>query len=392
MILFGLLLSIAPKTKGARSSQKFSKTRTFINQVNDFISACKNNRPDHLWVDNTFHKEIFVQKLIVPSNAHILFFADIHGDPGPLEDLLIKLQNEGWADPKNKYKLIKKNGKALYLVGLGDYIDRGKKGVKTLTILMKLYRQNPSQVVLLRGNHETEWIPERYGFAKELISEWSLKTWPQRNQVYKLFDFLPSACVILWESQKTKKGIFCTHGGFEEKYKLKKLLKNQNKLFQFVPINTKNFIWSDLLPPATVQFRPRKSGQVFTKIEAENYLNIGIPNLELLGIIRGHQQVSLQKNLKLGNVVDIYDSKKQWDAKSTEPLFLKNLITKKKRNLIEIFLNEPFITPFILTLDFFRYQKYPRLTWPNSKAPILTLELDPNFEKCKFTREWLQKK
>ncbi len=68
------------------------------------------------------------------------FFAigDIHGCVALLKDLLARI------DPDNDQNLI----------FLGDYVDRGPQSAETLSLLFKLSRERPDQVVCLKGNHE----------------------------------------------------------------------------------------------------------------------------------------------------------------------------------------------------------------------------------------------
>lgn len=43
-------------------------------------------------------------------------------------------------------------------VFLGDYVDRGRHSVATLSLLLLLKLKHPKRVFLLRGNHETRAI------------------------------------------------------------------------------------------------------------------------------------------------------------------------------------------------------------------------------------------
>jgi len=348
----------------------------FLDTIKNFIKACKKNRPDRLWVEEVsgLHKGLFVRKLIVPQIAKIEFFTDLHADSEPLQDWLAKGQEEGWIDKKDCFKLISKKGEERFYVFLGDYIDRGNEGTINLDILMNLYIKNPNHVVILRGNHEFYEIAQRYGFETELGTAYKLNL----AQIDDVFNFLSSACFLVWGN----KGIFLTHGGFKRDYDFRELLHKKEKDFQLVGdgFSGQNyFAWSDFGTTFFGFNYNRGTGEILTRKEVAEWLKTySVKGLELMGVIRGHDQSVFYNNKSLqGAVVYInFESyEQQWMPGSMAPLYLKDLRA-----------------PFVLTLDFFRYKPYPGKSWPKGKAPILTLELDPIFDKCRFTRKFLVQK
>jgi len=50
----------------------------------------------------------------------------------------------------------------------GDFVDRGAWGVETLVLLLAHKARAPEKFILVRGNHETEFCTECYGFEREL--------------------------------------------------------------------------------------------------------------------------------------------------------------------------------------------------------------------------------
>ncbi len=92
---------------------------------------------------------IISQKLIIPLKSTVIIKGDIHGDHETIPALLNKLEKKG------KFKdghILQHN---LFLVFLGDYIDRGPDSIKVIKQITDLKEKNPQNVFLLRGNHET---------------------------------------------------------------------------------------------------------------------------------------------------------------------------------------------------------------------------------------------
>jgi predicted phosphodiesterase len=89
----------------------------------------------------------------------------------------------------------------------GDLVDRGDMSVEimiTVLLAQQVYRE---KVIILRGNHETAWMNNSYGFAAEVRRKYSDSMLTAFHQV---FNTLPIAAVI-------DKEIFVTHGGLGPK-------------------------------------------------------------------------------------------------------------------------------------------------------------------------------
>ncbi|GKT34403.1 hypothetical protein ADUPG1_007761 [Aduncisulcus paluster] len=70
----------------------------------------------------------------------VMIFGDIHGKFNPIASVI---EQQFFSDPRNKH-----------IVFLGDYVDRGSQSFETLFGLLLLKLLFPTQVTLLRGNHE----------------------------------------------------------------------------------------------------------------------------------------------------------------------------------------------------------------------------------------------
>ena len=91
----------------------------------------------------------YARRLTLERDSQVCFFGDLHGSAHSLLRDLKKLKELGYLD--NQFKITKKN---FHIIFLGDYIDRGIYGVEVVYTLCRLKLANPSQVILVRGNHE----------------------------------------------------------------------------------------------------------------------------------------------------------------------------------------------------------------------------------------------
>ncbi|RNC59147.1 putative serine/threonine-protein phosphatase PP1, partial [Trypanosoma cruzi] len=86
---------------------------------------------------------------------------------------------------------------------LGDYVDRGKHSVETITLLYCYKIVYPENFFLLRGNHECASINKMYGFFDDVKRRYNIKLFKAFTDV---FNTMPVCCVV---SEK----IICMHGG-----------------------------------------------------------------------------------------------------------------------------------------------------------------------------------
>ena len=86
---------------------------------------------------------------------------------------------------------------------LGDYINKGPASVEVISMLLALKALFPSNIFLLRGNHETDIMAKMFGFYDDCQTKLSKQIY---NSFSKVFDLLPLAAVI-------DKQVFCVHGG-----------------------------------------------------------------------------------------------------------------------------------------------------------------------------------
>ncbi len=95
------------------------------------------------------------EPIVAASSDAVLIVGDLHGDLDTLNKVLSK-----WEGP---------------MAFLGDYVDRGDKGLEVLAKVLELKAENPREVFVLRGNHESPMMNMEYGFVGELrqkVPEW----------------------------------------------------------------------------------------------------------------------------------------------------------------------------------------------------------------------------
>ncbi len=134
-------------------------------------------------------KMLLVEEAAVqPVASPVTVCGDIHGQ---FHDLL-QLFNVGGQIPDKSY------------IFMGDFVDRGCNSVETLTYLFLMKARHPSNITLIRGNHESRQITQVYGFYDECHRKYgSASIWKACCDV---FDCMNIAAVIDGR-------VLCVHGG-----------------------------------------------------------------------------------------------------------------------------------------------------------------------------------
>ncbi|ALC40952.1 Pp1-Y1 [Drosophila busckii] len=149
------------------------------------------NEPDLLNLCNLARETFLEQPMLLEISAPLRVVGDIHGQ---FSDLLKIMEHIGFPPIAN------------YLF-LGDYVDRGKNSVETITLLLALKVKYPRHVHLLRGNHESQAINRVYGFFDECKRRYTIKLWKTFVDCYNC---MPVAAVV-------SNRIFCCHGGLSSR-------------------------------------------------------------------------------------------------------------------------------------------------------------------------------
>jgi len=147
-------------------------------------------------IDIIFESEPAVLRI---NTEPVLIAGDIHGDLQALE-FIIRMRKE--ANCKN-------------ILFLGDYVDRGLQGIEVLLRLFQLKIEDPENILLLRGNHESVEMNLYYGFFEEI--EYDRDFLLRISQTY---DKMPLAAVL---SENT----FCVHGGINGNESMNNIKKEE---------------------------------------------------------------------------------------------------------------------------------------------------------------------
>mmetsp|Transcript_118986 Transcript_118986/g.331967 ORF Transcript_118986/g.331967 Transcript_118986/m.331967 type:complete len:305 (-) Transcript_118986:163-1077(-) len=135
----------------------------------------------------TAREVMLSQSALLELDAPIKVCGDLHGQ---YHDLL-RIFEHGGMPPESNYLF------------LGDYVDRGKQSIETITLLLALKVKFPENFFLLRGNHECASINRVYGFYDECKRRYSVKVWKMFCDV---FTCMP-VCGLIDDK------IICMHGG-----------------------------------------------------------------------------------------------------------------------------------------------------------------------------------
>lgn len=192
------------------------------------------------WIDGNvpsffFDKSTyFVQKIIVADGGHMYVFGDIHADADALKTAFAQLQNDKIL--QSDLSLVNPND---VFVFLGDYTDRGPKGIEVWDDLSNFLVKNPKNVFLLRGNHEDLDINKEYGFYDEIIQRFEAQDSSEFiTSLNVMYNLLPAALFCEYRKVDGSKGyIVCCHGNIEFGYNPVKLLQSAGSVGENIQVD-----------------------------------------------------------------------------------------------------------------------------------------------------------
>lgn len=176
----------------------------------------------------------FVQRLLLPRNASVATFGDLHGSAHSFFRQLRSLMDGGYLDEDLHVVGLHKSD--FFMLFLGDYVDRGPYGLEVLLTLLRLKRNNPMNVFMVRGNHEDESMnSDNTGgsFKLEVQSKFPDMTRKEFKRIFKVYTTLPPAIFLGVKSNNgdsstashTGAFLLSVHGGIEVGFETLPLLK-----------------------------------------------------------------------------------------------------------------------------------------------------------------------
>jgi len=237
----------------------------------DYVSCLNENEIEYCLekIKPIFEKE----KALIELNGNVVFVGDTHGDFSTTKAIV-----EGFFNSD-------------HIVFLGDYVDREpiKWGsIYNITYLLLLKYCYPEKIILLKGNHECNYVIPcfPYEFENEIIQRYSSSKLHEKYT--KIFSSMP--LMVL-----TNK-VFASHGGFLKEADLKELKKTEKNDLRAI----ESLVWSD--PEISTTYRG--AGSRFNEEDIVEFLD----KINAKVFIRGHDYNTLGTSIYGDKCITIFSS------------------------------------------------------------------------------------
>ena len=233
---------------------------------------------------------IYAARMDFPADAKVICIGDIHSGMIALVSALQALIENNYIDNSGLLQ------SGVYLIFLGDLVDRGLYGLEVLFVVMQLAikEKNRGRVIVLNGNHEEKSTYEGYGFAHEVRSS-SLCAECTDTDLLPVDEMLRCLPAVLFATLRGRRYQFC-HGGivFDESMvkKINLWYSNPYSTMTFVGAFTdsegKGWLWNDfdVLEWITSDNITRGGD---TKVVGSKDLVDYLSNTSIVLIVRGHE-------------------------------------------------------------------------------------------------------
>jgi diadenosine tetraphosphatase ApaH/serine/threonine PP2A family protein phosphatase len=216
---------------------------------------------------------LFTEDTLVNLTSPVIVVGNVHGQYEDVQKLFQIARQEAGVDINrlegNKYLF------------MGDYVDHGSYSLNTFLLLATYKVENPNQVFLLRGDHETRQSTQRYGFMNECTTKYGHSgIWAETMRV---FDFLPIAALI-------DGSIFSVHAGISPELPFVNRLVMEKRVQELPESGVlADLMWSDPDHTNQVDWRPnsRGAGYIYGKKVLRAFCRVN----KLQYVTRSHQVV-----------------------------------------------------------------------------------------------------
>lgn len=192
------------------------------------IDVYEKNIKDHRsnWVsrdwdidDLAMGTSMYAHAKVFDPDVRVVVMGDYHGCAHSLARNIHYMMYDNLLKERliNEFGYLQSNVRVVFL---GDLADRGHYGIETWALALALKLQNPSQVVLVQGNHEGGDLHEIYGLNAEIASKFAcdddMKRFILVTRLFpQLFCMLPQ--VFFFGVRDIARGfvsyVLCCHGG-----------------------------------------------------------------------------------------------------------------------------------------------------------------------------------
>ncbi len=184
-----------------------------------------------LKINNPHHKMVLT--LDYQKGQEWFVIGDLHSDYCALSRILMKVFLRPGLDPD-----------CVHFIFLGDYVDRGKRPIQVLRLLLRLKKEWPAHFFLLRGNHELWRKNDSGSVVSEVTPSETIGFWQQHfggdlfQRLADLFDLLPLA---FRQQVRVDQNVLYVHGGIPRKTHLNVALNEYEDVYE----SLQGFLWSD---------------------------------------------------------------------------------------------------------------------------------------------------
>lgn len=218
---------------------------------------------------------------------------------------------------------------SIKIIFVGDYVDRNPFDLETLTLITAFHLLFPDNVILLRGNHETQEINEHYGFYDNLLRVFwddAVKLYEKIIAYFKKLPILSVVNIFAGENKPAK--VLVVHGGIPIDPQSPEIPVNLDDIEERLHSEE---AYTDDMDPITISMLWSDPDEMIEKILPGNLNNgrtkfgsqllkdfIELNQIDL--IVRGHQKWKQGYRIFFDKIYSIfststYDGKTQFDPK-----------------------------------------------------------------------------